>query len=244
MHAEELRQAVLRLSQALRGALATSSGTDAILLSHWEAQSYKSDQYVDLIDLCLLLEDRVADSTERSSSALGSACGQVRRTLDSIVLESRHVGPEFQYSRGLSIYFPWADISPEFTALDFAGSSGWSEFLADYVKVTRRTARRDQCPEQVGVFRGAGEPIVEVSETEPGSVDEDLIRNADHKSVPPHAKYVPPHAKYVPPHTKYVPPHAKYVPPHAKYVPPHAKGKSEFVRMKNPARVWCPPAMP
>ena len=51
-----------------------------------------------------------------------------------------------QYSYGLSIYFPWALVSPEYVNLSFAkdlaeGGTGWLEFLDTHIIATRRDPR-------------------------------------------------------------------------------------------------------
>lgn len=116
---------------------------NAILLAHWRAQSYKLDQYVDLWDFCELLSQDCEDK------GIVTACNEVKLAVDDAVLLSCHSGAAFQYSRGLSIYFPWAksDLDrslPFYRELAFARDTHWAEFLATYGEETRREPNPDR----------------------------------------------------------------------------------------------------
>src|ERR1043165_9478031 len=156
-----------------------------IVLAHWEAQSYKDDQYVDLYDFCDLLdrgwkEDPDPKKTETGSVVMRgvevaddirNACSKIKNILtsngkngkknggnsygDKMILKSRHSGPAVQYSHGLSVYFPWANVIESYGDLEFAKNTHWKQFLDQYVEVTRR--RRRPCPadmEEVRVETG------------------------------------------------------------------------------------------
>ena len=106
---------------------------DALVLAHWEAQSYNGELFVDLRDFCELLATRHQEVRERCNDVVKAIRRQVRLSCFS--------GPEYQFSKGLSIYFPWDEVSPAYTQLEFAKDSEWSLFLEDYVKRTRRNPR-------------------------------------------------------------------------------------------------------
>ncbi|HEX8180046.1 MAG TPA: clostripain-related cysteine peptidase [Pyrinomonadaceae bacterium] len=59
------------------------------------------------------------------------------------ILKSCFSGAQFQYSYGVSIYFPWARVSFNYGNLDFADQTGWNNFLREYVELTRRCPRKD-----------------------------------------------------------------------------------------------------
>ena len=110
--------------------------TDALILAHWEAQSYNGEWYVDLVDFCECLQKRV------QSTAVLDACREVVNFVDSqLVIKSAFTGPDFQFSRGVSVYFPWSTVAPYLFQFKFARDSGWDQFLAYYTNLTRRKFR-------------------------------------------------------------------------------------------------------
>lgn len=109
----------------------------ALVLAHWEAQSYNGEQFVDLADFCHCLSDRypVADITKPSDDLADFI-------INNFVLKSCYSGPIYQYSHGVSIYFPWANITDNYSRLDFnAGEGNWADFLKTYIEKTRRSPR-------------------------------------------------------------------------------------------------------
>jgi hypothetical protein len=138
---EQLSDTVTRLSHAMGTRLEDRAFRDALLLSRWKAQSYKSEQYVDLWDFCHLLEEQGEDEAVRS------ACENVKKAIsspaDGMVKKSIFNGPAYQHSHGLSIYFPWSVVSPGYGKFGFAKATGWQRFLKKYVSATRREMRGD-----------------------------------------------------------------------------------------------------
>ena len=134
---------------------------DQIVLAHWEAQSYNGELYVDLRDFCDCLRTRYApelikpvpegdpdkaevDAEIARRTLVGQACTEVINRIEKeLVLQSCFMGVTYQYSFGVSIYFPWAEVAPDYNAkeLTFIGASGWDQFLAKYVAATRREPR-------------------------------------------------------------------------------------------------------
>jgi hypothetical protein len=112
---------------------------DSLLLAHWEAQSYNGEQFVDLHDFCECLRNRVGPG------AVASQCRELEKFITSeFVLKSCYCGADYQYSYGVSIYFPWAQVAPSYWNLDFVKDSkhkGWGNFLKTYTLLTRRGPR-------------------------------------------------------------------------------------------------------
>lgn len=107
---------------------------NAVILSHWRAQSFKFEQYTDLWDFCDLLRKELL--RYGSYPAITAACEDVQRSVNVLVgrrpdrwithslLGSGSAadpkgaaandgrqgveGIEFQHARGLSVYFPWS----------------------------------------------------------------------------------------------------------------------------------------
>lgn len=128
---------------------------EAILMSHWEAQTYKEEQYVDLWDFCGRLALR---SRRLGNIQLEGLCEKIQNAiLDSttgkgMVIASGYTGAASQHSHGLSLFFPWAKIEDEegtsdlevYRKLELAKAFKWGEFLQEYLEKSQRAARR--CP--------------------------------------------------------------------------------------------------
>ena len=156
------------LTKALKDGLKSARGLELIKLAHLESQSFWQENYTDLFDFCLCLgrECHLSDPVQK---AMADACKQVKDTLretnhpDGLIVRSDYFGPLFQYSRGLSIYFPWAppvqdvpalpgdDILQRYNEYNFTkefknGSvdDSWLGFLNSYFKETRRPSREKE----------------------------------------------------------------------------------------------------
>ena len=130
------------LVEEWRGNEATPAGRqfhDALLLAHWEAQSYNGEQFVDLFDFCDCLDARMDDG------AVAEQCRTVKEFLrNEFVLTSCYSGAAYQYSYGVSLYFPWSQVAPSYWNLDFvkdSDGSSWGNFLKTYTLLTRRAPR-------------------------------------------------------------------------------------------------------
>jgi len=93
--------------------------------AHSESQSYWGESYTDLYDFCDCLTqacDRLTKVGENETvKALGAASNEVKGKLETnpaldrdkrfsnLVVRSEYFGWKFQYSHGLSIYFPWSE---------------------------------------------------------------------------------------------------------------------------------------
>jgi len=111
----------------------------ALLLAHWETQSYNGEVFVDLYDFCDRLAARYTEF-KVTSNAIGQ-CGDVKDAIADLVVRSCVAGAAFQYSFGISIYFPWAVLSPNYANLAFPKDSRWLDFLKVYHTKTRRLGR-------------------------------------------------------------------------------------------------------
>src|SRR5262249_6148107 len=148
---------------------------NAVVLAHWDSQGYKFEQHVDIADFCDRLQERcddlqgqydtIADADTSDSTArriadtcrkVSEACNNVKNVIDSrmpgatnLVLTSAYCGPAFQYSCGISIFYPWAEMKDasgfremeHYGSLEFAHDTQWDEFVNAYHKVTQRQPR-------------------------------------------------------------------------------------------------------
>jgi hypothetical protein len=128
-----LVKAVKNFTETIGGWLNEPSFRDAIILAHWESQSYNGELFVDLRDFCELLAVRYPRAAK--------ACGTVIHAIDDLVRKSCFTGVQNQFSNGVSIYFPWSDVAATYQDLAFAHSAGWNDFLQKYVDETRRPPR-------------------------------------------------------------------------------------------------------
>ena len=135
---------------------------NALLLAHWEAQSYNGEQYVDLYDFCDCLQKRVP------SREIARRCKVLKKFIATeFVLKSCYCGAIYQYSYGVSIYFPWANVAPSYWNLDFVDekATGWGSFLKAYTRLTRRLPRN-------------------------GMASRRMINGRDSKNAPSHRMYI------------------------------------------------------
>jgi hypothetical protein len=163
---DEVTAPVGELARALQKGLWGGGGLDKkaeplarelILLAHWDAQSFWQESYTDLYDFCLRLKQRCEHVGELKKSAaldeIRAACEGVIEVLergtkdddDRLVVRSEFVGAEYQYSHGLSVFFPWSTpvngfFPKKYEEYDFSGT-GWGAFLTEYLAKTLRETR-------------------------------------------------------------------------------------------------------
>ena len=167
---DKIREPIENLSVVLQEALNDTAATDLIRLAHLESQSYFGENYTDLFDFCSCLSARCTQQTGIQDD-MRKACERVTKSLNGemptkttdqeaksdrqrqglsngssgLVVHSDYYGPAYQFSHGISIYFPWK--SPESRIIEnyrrykFTrehGSKSWWIFLQKYFRVTRR----------------------------------------------------------------------------------------------------------
>jgi hypothetical protein len=160
---ERIKKPLQQLVRALKAGLTDSDKrvTEIIVLAHWKSQSYWGENFTDLYDFCRCLTQLCVEKT-KSQSAISDACIEVQKVLktnpakpfDQLVVFSDYFGPNFQYSHGLSIYFPWITPTKErlrvYQSYDFTpthGTDTWLSFLWEYFEATQRH------------YRGEGQPV-------------------------------------------------------------------------------------
>jgi hypothetical protein len=169
---------VRRLTDLLRDHIARRPVQNAVILAHWRAQAFKLEQYCDLWDFCNELREEVRELRNLEDDLrddVESACGDVLRAINSVMGvaperpdgrgRQRSLGVDFQYARGLSVYFPWCattgagvDYFEQYRRLGFPQASGWGDFLDAYLRETMRPPRIDgqRNPEDVRLFNVGG----------------------------------------------------------------------------------------
>jgi hypothetical protein len=153
-----VESAVQRLTTALKLLSQSKELQDDVVLAHWRAQSFKWEQYSDLGDFCEQLRLQLG----QRHPEIRMACELVQSEIRHAVHTHHHVGIDFQYAQGLSVYFPWSiPLFDEPNWLDVYGqlafpkeSSGWLEFLRSYLIATMRQ------PAEPAATRGSGDVAV------------------------------------------------------------------------------------
>jgi hypothetical protein len=123
----------------------------AILHVHWKCQSYMYDQNVDLGDFCELLDrecglivEEIGESDDTEVlKRVQKECRNVLKELQKAVILSGFSGGGYQYSNGISVFFPWSREAYEvsrknYESLWFAKDVkrqrvSWTDFLKKYL---------------------------------------------------------------------------------------------------------------
>lgn len=157
---EAVKTPLKALVAALMKGLKDRRGNELILLAHLRSQSYWGEEYTDLIDFCECLSSTcevrrpVEKDIKSACEAMITALTQPDAAAKRIILRSDQFGSKYQYSRGLSIYFPWSepvagDVGSPNALKAYAGyqlnkdlgKNSWFEFLKLYFEGTKRLAR-------------------------------------------------------------------------------------------------------
>ncbi len=121
-----------------------------ILLVHWKCQSYMYDQNIDLGDFCKLLDlecgrvmEELAIDDLWELKEVQKKCRKVLRELNQAVILSGFSGGGYQYSHGISVFFPWSregyEVSKKnYESLWFSRDASsrkffWTGFLKKYL---------------------------------------------------------------------------------------------------------------
>ena len=180
-----IKEPVEKLSAALIKALQDELHGELIenfvLLSHWKSQSFFNEMFTDLYDFCFCLSNKITGFMRHPGITLNpevagvlddmkEACQDVMKSLvkenpvkpgepytEQIIVAADSLGPAFQYSRGLSVYFPWSRPSEDSRIMaeyanyklhtDFPEERSWLAFLGTYFKETQRPVSQDEDPE-------------------------------------------------------------------------------------------------
>jgi len=158
----DLNEPLKNLTHALKEGLKYPRSRELITLAHLKAQSYFEEMYTDLYDFCLCLEKTCIEGGP-VQEAMKKSCKGMKDVLketndpNGFIVRSDFFGPLYQYSHGLSIYFPWAspvvdnpplpadDILRKYAdyafTKEFEEDDSWLSFLKAYFKATLRDSR-------------------------------------------------------------------------------------------------------
>src|SRR5687768_12275620 len=175
-----IKEPLESLSQALVNGLEKpgSRCADLIQLAHLQSQSFFQEMYTDLYDFCFCLRRKIEEYEQQGSEVfkpIYEAGEKVIKALekqeagkdgrpnsespDKLVVCTEFAGAEYQYARGLSLYFPWsAPISTRRILQEYKGyrlsdkshenkerfQTTWLDFLNLYLDKTRRLSSRTE----------------------------------------------------------------------------------------------------
>lgn len=160
-----------------------------LLQAHWNCQSYMFEQNIDLADFCLLLRQEVeslreelSEKADKKLKIISKQCDEVIKRVNECVILSGFSGGAYQYSNGISLFFPWSlsgyAVSREnYQQLRFirnteAGKS-WNKFLEKYLgEVSFRKGKQP--------IEGGGFKIDEFTDVKDNA--KDSSKGSDHTS--------------------------------------------------------------
>lgn len=161
----QLKASMQEMTNALAKGMGDAGSMFIVLYSHWKAQSFFQEMYTDLYDFCFCVVDRfkrIEKARPGTSSdelvEISAACEKVMGSLSSVVVKTEYTGPAYQYSHGLSVYFPWSEPSVDSQIMEqYAfyvfhkefhseelGNRSWKDFLEKYFKGTQRVTSRTE----------------------------------------------------------------------------------------------------
>jgi hypothetical protein len=166
-----------------------------LLHVHWNCQSYMYEQNIDLMDFCRLFYEEVDSLEIEFDGSLGDittklkeSCLDIIKKIDDCIILSGFCGGNYQYSNGISLFFPWTLVSylvsvESYTDLFFferteAGKK-WNEFLLKYLIGV--TLRQDRSTEDNNANRNDDLKFLQPA-----------IENNEHKIPPNIADRIPP----------------------------------------------------
>jgi hypothetical protein len=137
---------------------------DLILLAHWEAQSYWQENYTDLYDFCFRLSSKRNNIKPASAETtlilkdIWDASDEVMRVLkrgvpdndNEVIVRCEFAGPAYQYSHGLSIFFPWSEPvgdrmwDEQYGQYKLNKRTDWRKFLTVYFDKTKRASHGEE----------------------------------------------------------------------------------------------------
>ena len=176
-----------------------------LLQTHYDCQTYMKEQCVDLKDFCerLVIECASMENDENSAvyRLITAKCENIISAIDDCVLKAGFSGDNYQFSNGISLFFPWTLLAYSITRNRYEDlyfnrgisdaqhpmgvGKDWNEFVKNYVSsVTLRPARK----QKVGTVSN----VSDISLAAIGSHATFPITNGD---VPTLTKMLPPHSK-------------------------------------------------
>ena len=227
---------------------------------HWQSQTYMFEQHVDLSDFCQnlvseieMLKREVPAADLSSVIKVSQSCKKVVENIADCILLTGFSGTDFQFSKGISLFFPWSWASYysaqsdyeklTFVRKNYAGIR-WNEFLQLYLgeismRFSNHLTRFDE--------QGNTSDISVVYESYDNLEDETGISDTSvNDRQPPNSGRQPPNSGRQPPNSGRQPPNSGRQPPNSGRQPPNSGRMfgdmnvflTRFLRFKNLQFNW------
>ena len=147
LHPHNLAKALL---QALKDPETKDDIKQSIIYSHLKCQSYFMSQTIDLRDFCLILGNVLSPKQGKIYSLLTEQCRKVRESIDDCIIQCGFSGGKYQYSNGISVFFPWSfsdytKFHYDYNSLkiNYKKNFAWNNLLFEFLgKETLREPRK------------------------------------------------------------------------------------------------------
>ncbi len=229
-----------------------------LIYTHWQCQTYMFEQHIDLSDFCQILVSEI-ELLKYEVSVLdlspiinvSQSCKKVIERIRECVLITGFSGSDFQFSKGISLFFPWSLASYDSAKIDYekltfirktyAGNK-WNEFLETYLSdITMRQSHSLTHFDETGNISGSS--VVYESYTNMNDSD---FWTTDNDRQPPNSGRQPPNSGRQPPNSGRQPPNSGRQPPNSGRQPPNSGRMltdlniflSRFMRLKNFELNW------
>lgn len=207
-----------------------------LVYAHWRCQTYLFEQHVDLGDFCGQLVEEIGylknEITEKDITPIldvEKSCVRVIESIRECVLINGFSGSDFQFSKGISLFFPWSLISyncarKDYEKLSFIYKNDagriWNEFLQKFLS---EVTMRESAPltptdkdgnilpskDLVSVVYQSYKYLVDASDNQ----DSDVSEIQDKTKQPPDGTKQPPDGTKQPPDGSKQPPDGSKQPP-------------------------------
>lgn len=234
-----------------------------LIYAHWQCQTYMFEQHIDLGDFCQILFQEIDSLKEEIDNGdfsllfnISESCKKVIESIQNCILLTGFSGSDFQFSSGISLFFPWSLASYEsaredyekltFITKNYAGNI-WNEFLQIYLGYV---TFRESIP--LTEFDENGNVKYPTIIYESYANMDNSINGTDGRQ-PPNTGRQPPNTGRQPPNTGRQPPNTGRQPPNTGRQPPNTGRQppntgrmigdmniflSRFMRLKNFQSNW------
>ena len=250
----DLRKAFSRWALALSECFEDERSTEynqlrrLLTYVHWQCQTYLLEQHVDLGDLCDLiiaeidmLQNEIDAKAFAKLATVRAASQEVLTELRKVIIVTGFSGRDYQFSNGISIFFPWSWQSYECAKKDYkkllinrsnrwgergdATGLNWITFLERYLGyVTYRSGKALTAVDSLGqaiIVPGVTKSVVYESFKIVGKRDTDGDDTVTDGKVEPDTMKVEPDTMKVEPDTMKVEPDTMKVEPNTMKVEPN-----------------------
>jgi hypothetical protein len=186
---------------------------------HWQCQTYLLEQHIDLGDFCQLLtieidllKNEIAKKDLSSIIKVRESCKMVVESIRECVLLTGFSGSDFQFSNGISLFFPWSLASYksakyDYQKLSFIKENGsgkkWNEFLIKYLSeiTLRKSNPLTQTDKDGNIISSSVIYESYANMDDPNTTITDISNTSGNTKQPPNSGRQPPNSGRQPPNS-------------------------------------------